>query len=221
MPPQLDDLGTKQVVLGTPDGADLIPFYDVSEFGNDKLKKTTVANLVGAHTHVSADITDASAGPASDVVVLYGPSGQVSVTDKVEFIHSLGTSTLTAVADSSSWTWSTPNAGGTLALFPVIVAATPATGFTITAARFTDQTHYLTPAGTLAAGAFNLPTAANSRAGQIVRIFSTEEVTAATIAVSGGGTISGTSAVTQLVADESYAFQCVSISGSGAWIRLH
>lgn len=47
MPPQLDDLGTKQVISGTPASDDLLPFYDISEFGNDKLKKTTVAALLG------------------------------------------------------------------------------------------------------------------------------------------------------------------------------
>lgn len=76
---------------------------------------------------------------------------------------------------------------------------------------------------TTTTGILNLPTVANSREGQIVRIHSTEEVTSVTVAVSGGGTISGTSAVTQLIADESYASRGqhlgVSISGSGAWIR--
>ncbi len=113
------------------------------------------------------------------------------------------------------------DADGTLALFPVIVAVTPTTGFTITAARYTDQTHYLTPAGALANGAFVLPTAATSRAGQIVRLHSTEAIgsTAFTVTVSGGGTING-AALTLVAADTTYAWQCVSTAGTGTWIRL-
>jgi hypothetical protein len=214
--PSLDDLGTKQMISGTPDPEDLIPFFDLSEFGNDKVKKTTVSALLGAHAHVSADITDASAGPASDVVVLYGPVGQVSVVDKVEFIHSLGTSTVTAASDSNSWTWNTPNASGTLALSPVVVAATPSTGFTITAARYTDQTHYLTPIGLLASGTFNLPTPANSRVGQIIRVISTQIVSAITI---GNGTIIQPSVLTGLAANTTYSYQCVN-AAAGIWTRL-
>ena len=114
-----------------------------------------------------------------------------------------------------------PDASGILLLSPVIVAFTPSTGFTITAARYTDQTHYLTPAGALANGAFILPTAANSRAGQIVRLHSTEAIgsTAFTVTVSGGGTING-AALTLVAADTTYAWQCVSTAGTGTWIRL-
>lgn len=101
----------------------------------------------------------------------------------------------------------------------IAVLTTPLTGFTILATPFVDQVHYLTPAGTLATGTFNLPSAANSLAGQIVRIHSTETQTALTVAVTGGGTING-AALTAMVADTSYAFQCVSVSGTGVWIRI-
>ncbi len=110
-----------------------------------------------------------------------------------------------------------PNAAGEIALAPVIVAATPLTGFTITAARYTDQTHYLTPAGPLASGTFNLPTAANSRVGQIVRVVSTQTVTAIAI---GNGAIIEPSTPLGLAANTTYSYQCVSIAGPGSWIRF-
>ena len=112
-----------------------------------------------------------------------------------------------------------PNAAGTIGLETVIVAATPLTGFAITAARYTDQTHYLTPAGTLAAGTFNLPAPANARVGQIIRLWSTQGITSLTVNVSGSGTIQGT-ALTAGVANTPYAWQCVSIAGNGTWTRI-
>jgi hypothetical protein len=112
-----------------------------------------------------------------------------------------------------------PNAAGEIALAPVIVAFTPSTGFAITADRYTDQTRYLTPAGTLAAGTFTLPTAANSRAGQIIRLWSTQAITSLTVNVSGSGTIQGT-ALAAGVANTPYAWQCVSTAGNGTWTRI-
>lgn len=172
---------------------------------------------------LSAAVLDASEGGAgigdSGLLVKFDASGQITTTETFKFVHSLGTSVLTAINDTSSRTVVTPDADGVLLLSPAIVAATPLTGFTITASRYTDQTHYLTPAGTLATGTFNLPTAANSRVGQVIRVHSTEQVTAVTVAVSGGGAISG-AAVTQFAADTTYAWQCVSTAGSGSWIRL-
>lgn len=52
--PSLDDLGTKQVISGTPASDDIVAFYDVSEFGNSPVKKSTVAGLV------SSDIVQAA-----------------------------------------------------------------------------------------------------------------------------------------------------------------
>lgn len=114
-----------------------------------------------------------------------------------------------------------PNAAGTIGLETVIVAATPLTGFTITATTYVNQTHYLTPAGVLATGAFTLPTAANSRAGQIVRFVSTQVVTNMTVTVSGGGSILGTAiTAAAITADTPYSYQCVSTAGAGVWLRL-
>ena len=110
-----------------------------------------------------------------------------------------------------------PNAAGEIALAPVIVAATPLTGFAITAARYTDQTHYLTPAGTLAAGTFNLPAPANARVGQIIRVVSTETVTSVSL---GGGSVIEPSTPLGFAADTTYSYQCVSTAGPGTWIRF-
>lgn len=121
---------------------------------------------------------------------------------------------------SADRTWDLPDRDGIFSFDPTLVPATPTTGFTITVTTEADQTHYLTPAGTLATGTFQLPTAANSRAGQIVRLHSTEEVTASTVEVAGSGTLSGAS-ISTIAADTTYAFQCVSTSGNGTWIRLH
>lgn len=176
---------------------------------------------------VSNAILDGSNGGVagdSGKVLKFDSNGGISAAYYIRIYDMGGPSYYAQIGDFSPLTanrvYGLPNADGLMALAPAIVAATPLTGFTITAARYTDQTHYLTPAGTLATGTFNLPTAANSRAGQIVRIHSTEIVTALTVAVSGGGTING-AALTALAADTSYAFQCVSTAGAGTWIRLH
>ncbi len=114
-----------------------------------------------------------------------------------------------------------PDNNGTLALFPVIVAATPTTGFTINVDRYSDQTHYLTPAGVLASGAFVLPTANTSRVGQVVRLWTTQNITSGTVSVSGGGTILGAAiSSATITANTPYAWQCVSTVAPGTWIRI-
>jgi len=63
--PSLDDLGTKQMISGTPDPEDLIPFFDLSEFGNDKVKKTTVSALLAGAGGGSTDTITTSNGTAA------------------------------------------------------------------------------------------------------------------------------------------------------------
>lgn len=46
MPPTLDDLRSSAVVSGTPDPTDFVPYFDISEYGNGPVKKTTPENLV-------------------------------------------------------------------------------------------------------------------------------------------------------------------------------
>lgn len=89
--PSLEDLGTRQIVAGTPASDDIVAFFDVSEFGNNPVKKTTVASLLaGAETGpiVSEDITDAtsnSGGVGAELgkVVLYGGGGSLNALGDV------------------------------------------------------------------------------------------------------------------------------------------
>lgn len=135
-------------------------------------------------------------------------------------LASTGTSTLTGTSGASDVSSELPGVAGILAVEPSIVTATPTTGFTITVDDARDQAHYLTPAGTLATGTFQLPAVANARVGQLVELHSTEEVSALTLEVAGSGTISG-AALSTAAAATSYAWRCVSVSGNGTWIRLY
>ncbi len=176
---------------------------------------------------LSAAILDASAGgfDAADEekVAKYNALGGLSVSLGLSISKSgqVYSGNFLVANITASRDLEFPNASGTIGLETAIVPFTPTTGFTITADRYTDQTHYLTPAGALANGSFVLPTAANSRAGQIVRLHSTEAIgsTSFTVTVSGGGAING-AALTLVAADTTYAWQCVSTAGTGTWIRL-
>ncbi len=66
--PSLEDLRSKLIVSGTPDTDDLVPYFDVSEFGNGPVKKTTVGNLVPS-------TSDASTNP--EVVLKSNVSGNI------------------------------------------------------------------------------------------------------------------------------------------------
>lgn len=102
---------------------------------------------------------------------------------------------------------------------PVITRLTPLTGTTITTIADLDETLVLTPAGTLAELTIQLPSAANSQLGQIKRINSTAIVNTFTIAVAGGGSVTGP-ALSAAAVNTPYAFQCVSIAGNGTWMRI-
>ena len=104
-------------------------------------------------------------------------------------------------------------------LVRAIYPLSPTTGFTVNApADYADQTHYLTPAATIAAGSFIIPTAANSVEGQFIRVFTNHNITAFTFTVAGGGTIIGDSTGV-LAANKTATFQRVS-NGAGQWIRI-
>ena len=174
----------------------------------------------------SAAIIDATRGGnfSNDfgMVVIFGEDGELFCSG---FITLYGSNSNRATLANEDLTDHRevhfPNATGTMGLYPVVTATTPLSGFTLTADRYEDQTRYLTPAGTLASGTLNLPSAANSRVGQIVRLWSTHIVSSMTVAVTGGGTIRG-GAITAsaIAADTPYAWQCVSTAGTGTWIRL-
>lgn len=105
-------------------------------------------------------------------------------------------------------------------LLPKITATTPLAGDTINCnVTKDDETHVVTPAGTLATLTFALPKAADSQTGQTIRFVSSQIVTALTVSVNGSGTVSG-AALTAAAANASYAFQCVSVQGAGTWMRI-
>ena len=53
------------MISGTPDPEDLIPFFDLSEFGNDKVKKTTVSALLAGAGGGNTDTITTSNGTAA------------------------------------------------------------------------------------------------------------------------------------------------------------
>lgn len=104
---------------------------------------------------------------------------------------------------------------------PIVTGTSPTTGQTVSAnTDKKEETLYITPAGTLLALTFSLPSAANSRAGQIIRGFISQIVTGLTVAVAGSGAVVGALPVTSAV-NSSFAYQCVSTAGSGTWIRVY
>lgn len=74
--PTLDDLRSKQFVSGVPDTDDLIPYFDVAEYGNAPVKKTTVANLLNA-------TDDATSADGFGRVLKTNDAGVVSVASVV------------------------------------------------------------------------------------------------------------------------------------------
>lgn len=174
---------------------------------------------------LSAAILDATVGGNGngdeDLVPRYGADGDLTCSSSLKIAHSSlpFTATISSSNLSASRLLGLPNAAGTLGLYSSVVLASPLTGTIVNVARYEDQTQYLTPAGTLATLTFTLPTSANSRVGQIVRMWSSEIVTTLTVNVSGGGTIFG-AALTAAAANTPYAWQCVSTAGTGTWIRL-
>lgn len=95
-------------------------------------------------------------------------------------------------------------------------ATTPLTGATITADSLGfNQFHYITPAGTIAALTLTLPPLAGAFDGQIVTIFSTQIITALTIAAGSGTTLGGTT-LSAAAANTTYRFQ---LAGT-VWVRL-
>lgn len=84
-----------------------------------------------------------------------------------------------------------------------------------------NETVVITPAGTLAALTFELPASADARIGQTISVFITEIITALTVQVDGGGTIRQASAPNTSAANSSFAYRCVSVVGTGIWIRIY
>lgn len=94
----------------------------------------------------------------------------------------------------------------------------PSSGSTITGVPDLDETHYVTKTtgGAIAALTWALPAAADARVGQMKVFYCNRNITALTVS---GGTLVGSS-LTAGVANEVYCYQCVSVSGSGTWLRI-
>lgn len=109
------------------------------------------------------------------------------------------------------------DASGIIAYIPIVTPVTPVNGQTITSTTTKeDETHYITPTGTLATLTITLPHVFDSRQGQIIRVFISQIITVLTVNVSGGGTIVGPAPVTSVI-NSTFAYQCVSTSGAGTW----
>jgi hypothetical protein len=151
-------------------------------------------------------------------LVKYGDSGGISASSAIRLYFGSFYGRFLANDITINRDLYLPNSNGTLALAPVVVPLSPTTSFAIAADRYTDQTRYLTPTGAVT-GTLTLPTAADSRLGQIIRLWSTQTITSLTVSVSGSGTIQGT-ALAAGVANTPYAWQCVSVTGNGTWTRI-
>ena len=78
MPPQLDELGSRQIVTATPAAEDFVPFYDVSELGNGALKKAAISSMRDALGFGEDDVVTISSLEVQD------SSGTVLVPSAVE-----------------------------------------------------------------------------------------------------------------------------------------
>lgn len=108
---------------------------------------------------------------------------------------------------------------GNVLLGPIVTTSTPTASQTLSGSAYYDETHYVTPTGSLSALTWTLPRSSDSRVGQIKTFLSTQNITTLTVNVGNGGTKVGNSLTTAL-ANEAYSYQCVSTSGNGTWLRL-
>lgn len=174
----------------------------------------------------SAGVLDATTGGVgnadSGLLVKFGPSGDLAAFAYIGigdasgsgFFATVAPETLTAARGHLF-----PDADGVIALRRTVTSSSPGTGATTNVARYVDQFFDLTPGGTIAAHAFVLPSAANSRVGQKVELMSSQVITALTVSVSGGGTVSG-AALTAAAVNTSYEWICTSVASSGTWKRI-
>lgn len=117
-------------------------------------------------------------------------------------------------------TWVTTSGRRLLvAMRPVITNVTAVTEDVITTLPDLDETLVITAAGTLAELDIVLPAATDSQLGQVKRFVINRAITALTISVAGSGSVTG-AALTAGVINTPYAFQCVSTSGAGVWMRI-
>lgn len=177
------------------------------------------------------DMNPSVAGPQGPVgsTGAQGAQGTTGTTGSAGGTGATGSTGPTGAAGSTGATGSQgiqgatgpTGAAGTNAALAVVSASSPTTGQTVSAGTTkADELLYITPAGTLLALTISLPTAANSRAGQIERGFISQIITTLTVNVAGSGTVIGSLPITSAV-NSSFAYQCVSVSGNGTWVRIY
>lgn len=230
---------TSGVLPKTVDGSGNLGASRITDDGTD----TNIVNLAG-NVVIGADgaglgnyIEVQNTSPSSQVLKLYG-AGTANGDVEIDFSRSFSlvgnnsSITTNAAGDfqvSSVTNTIVTNGGeasfpdgqaGTVALQAIVTNSSPTTGQTVNAATGKlDETLYITPAGTLLALTVSLPTSANSRVGQVERGFISQIITGLTVNVAGSGTVIGATPITSAV-NSTFAYQCVSVSGNGTWIRI-
>lgn len=132
-----------------------------------------------------------------------------------------GTDYLSPSGNGGALTGITASQVSGVSLLPIVTNSSPTTGQTVsTGTAKLDETLYITPAGTLLALTITLPTAANSRVGQIVRGFISQIITGLTVNEAGSGTVVGSTPITSSV-NSYFAYQCFSVAGNGLWGRIN
>lgn len=136
----------------------------------------------------------------------------VSLTAPTVWRTALGLNTMAA--------FDTACTDGNFRYVPTYSPSSPVTSDTITGLALVDEIHYLTPAGTLAALTWLIPSSGNARVGQIKRLRSSQAVTNISVQMDGGsGTFLGTTTISA-AADTTYEWMCVDTSGTGTWLRI-
>lgn len=189
------------------------------------LPADAIIDLLG-YTPVPVSRTVGGHALTGNVALVKDDVGLANVDNTADASKPVSTAQATAdtavqTAAASDATTKAAAAQAASAPLPIVTPSSPTTGQTISAATGkSDETLYITPAGTLLALTIALPTSANSRVGQTIRGFISQIITGLTAGVSGSGTVVGTTPTTSAV-NSSFAYQCVSVSGNGTWIRIY
>lgn len=204
-------------VIASPDGSAgaislrLLVSNDIPNLSASKITSGQIAIANGGTGQNSSTSGFNALSPLTTKGDLIGRDGTNNIRIGV------GTNGQILTADSAATpgvSWQTPSSS--TPVIEDIQLSTPTTGSNVVFdTQSKNITLYLTPAGTLATLSLTLPADANSFVGQICRAFTSQTLTALSVAASGG-TIVGT-AVTALSQYGSIIFQKVA---ANTWIRL-
>ena len=102
----------------------------------------------------------------------------------------------------------------------IVTTGSPIAGSTILGVPFVDETYYaILESPGLPSLIWSLPSATNSRVGQIKIFVSSQNITTFIVTVAGGGNRVGITPL-QAYAHEAYSYQCISTEGTSLWLRL-